>query len=315
MQGMFGKGAMKRCLSMLLSLVMLLALTACGGNQAEASVENITEGILSWQEQFDLGVRYLSEGNYQEAIIAFTAAIEIEPKRVDAYLGLADVYTAMGDPDAAARVIEDAIAQLGELEELLARRRQERQADEAGFMTLLMRQEYRWVQDSVTLIQEYGVVTYSYDEYGYILSSEDAQYWYDDHLDEAVLNWTDYSEITCENGEMFEHCWGAAPDGRTEERGTESLGDAFPGSMIGTCTGITGWRGLCMDPFPGEDDAYWFCPSRVENDWMNSDTDWAYADVTYDDRGYPVSYTSYDSSGQVTGTAELYWETVPVLEE
>lgn len=315
MPEMFGKDAMKRCLSLLLSLVMLLALTACGGNRAEVSVEDVTEGVLSWQEQFDLGVRYLSEGNYQEAIIAFTAAIEIEPKRVDAYLGLADVYTAMGDPDAAARVIEDAIAQLGELEELLARRRQKRQADEAGFMTLLMRQEYRWVQDSVTLTQEFGVITYSYDEYGYILGSEHPQYWYDDHLDEAVLNCTDYSEFIYENGEVFEHHWGASPDGRTEEHGTESLGDAFPGSMIGTTTGFTGLSGLCMDPFPGEDDAYWFCPSRVENDQMNSDTDWAYADVTYDERGYPVSYTSYDSSGQVTGTAELYWETVPILEE
>ena len=43
-----------------------------------------------WQEQYDLGVRYLSEGNYEEAVIAFTAAIEIDPNQVDAYRRLAD---------------------------------------------------------------------------------------------------------------------------------------------------------------------------------------------------------------------------------
>lgn len=38
-----------------------------------------------WQEQYDLGVRYLNDGNYEEAIIAFTAAIEIDPKKPQAY--------------------------------------------------------------------------------------------------------------------------------------------------------------------------------------------------------------------------------------
>ena len=37
-----------------------------------------------WQEQYDLGVRYLSDGNYEDAIIAFTAAIEIDPKKPQA---------------------------------------------------------------------------------------------------------------------------------------------------------------------------------------------------------------------------------------
>lgn len=39
-----------------------------------------------------MGVRYLSEGNYEEAIIAFTAAIEIDPKRAEAYVGRGDAY-------------------------------------------------------------------------------------------------------------------------------------------------------------------------------------------------------------------------------
>lgn len=51
----------------------------------------------SWQEQYDLGVRYLSEGNYQEAIIAFTAAIEIDPKQSLPYIGRGDAYIGSGE--------------------------------------------------------------------------------------------------------------------------------------------------------------------------------------------------------------------------
>lgn len=44
-----------------------------------------------WQTQYDLGVKYLSEGNYEEAVIAFTAAIEIDEKKPEAYISLAEV--------------------------------------------------------------------------------------------------------------------------------------------------------------------------------------------------------------------------------
>ena len=40
---------------------------------------------VSWQEQYDLGVRYLSECNYEEAIIAFSAAIEIDSRQAVVY--------------------------------------------------------------------------------------------------------------------------------------------------------------------------------------------------------------------------------------
>ena len=53
-----------------------------------------------WQAKYDLGVRYLSEGNYEEAIIAFTAAIEIEPKQAELYLYRARAYNAIGDSNA-----------------------------------------------------------------------------------------------------------------------------------------------------------------------------------------------------------------------
>lgn len=58
----------------------ILLLSACG------------QKVLTWQEQYDLGIRYLSDGNYEEAIIAFTAAIEIDPKQALAYVGRGDAY-------------------------------------------------------------------------------------------------------------------------------------------------------------------------------------------------------------------------------
>lgn len=70
---------MKRIWCALIAIVFLL--TAC--SQQAAPI---------WQEQYDLGVRYLAEGNYEEAIIAFTAAIEIDPKQAPAYVGRGDTY-------------------------------------------------------------------------------------------------------------------------------------------------------------------------------------------------------------------------------
>ena len=93
---------MRRIFSWLLTLALVLGLCACG-QSAEAE----------WQEQYDLGVRYLSEGNYEEAIIAFTAAIDIDPKRPDAYVGLADTYVALNDLEKAMEVLELALQNIG----------------------------------------------------------------------------------------------------------------------------------------------------------------------------------------------------------
>jgi len=75
----------------LVSILIVIELSACGGYFSSAAP--------TWQEQYDLGVRYLSEGNYEEAIIAFTAAIEIDPKQAPAYVGRGDAYVASGETE------------------------------------------------------------------------------------------------------------------------------------------------------------------------------------------------------------------------
>ena len=50
-----------------------------------------------WQEQYDLGMQYLEEGNYEEAVVAFAAAIGVDEKRPEAYAGLSEAYEKIGD--------------------------------------------------------------------------------------------------------------------------------------------------------------------------------------------------------------------------
>lgn len=79
---------MKRICGTFLTIVLMLGLCACGQNVQ-----------ASWQEQYDLGIKYLSEGNYEEAVIAFTAAIEIDAKRPEAFIGRGDAYALSGDTE------------------------------------------------------------------------------------------------------------------------------------------------------------------------------------------------------------------------
>ena len=69
----------KQVKRILIFLSVLVLLAGCGKK-------------LSLQEYLDLGDKYLTESNYEKAIVAFTKAIELEPKAVKAYEGLADVY-------------------------------------------------------------------------------------------------------------------------------------------------------------------------------------------------------------------------------
>ena len=89
---------MKKFRYICLIICLLLLLSACAANQSISTAEESSQGP-TWQEQYDLGVRYLSESNYQEAIIAFTAAIELDPKQAPAYLGRGDAYVLSGETE------------------------------------------------------------------------------------------------------------------------------------------------------------------------------------------------------------------------
>lgn len=80
---------MKRYIKPLLySFVLMLAFTLAACQKQP-----------TWQEQYDLGMRYLTESNYEEAIMAFTKAIEIEPGHTDSYIYLIQAYLSEGNPE------------------------------------------------------------------------------------------------------------------------------------------------------------------------------------------------------------------------
>ncbi len=99
---------MKKLVSVTLLVGLLLAilLTGCAKTPEEL-----------YQEQYDLGMRYLSEGNYEEAIIAFEAAIEINPRAIEAYIAIADTYVQSGDAPQAVRYLDQVLTDItnGEL--------------------------------------------------------------------------------------------------------------------------------------------------------------------------------------------------------
>jgi len=90
---------MKKWIALCLVLLMILPLAACSKSEER-------QKQLAWEEQYNLGIRYLSEGNYEEARLAFEASIEIDPKQENAYLGIAEAYIALGQPEIAQAILE-----------------------------------------------------------------------------------------------------------------------------------------------------------------------------------------------------------------
>lgn len=79
---------MKKAKVLCILLMLLGLLSACSAH-SEAAAE---KAAPTWQSQYDLGVRYLSNGNYEEAILAFNAAIEIDPKNAETYEQRGNAY-------------------------------------------------------------------------------------------------------------------------------------------------------------------------------------------------------------------------------
>lgn len=60
--------------------------------------------------QREFARKYVSELNYEQAIIAYEAAIKIYPRSVAAYIELADVYEEIGESELAQEVLEEALS-------------------------------------------------------------------------------------------------------------------------------------------------------------------------------------------------------------
>ena len=61
------------------------------------SGENRTEEQLTTEMMMSLGQKYLNEMNYEQAKAMFAQAIELEPKNINAYFGIAQAYRGLND--------------------------------------------------------------------------------------------------------------------------------------------------------------------------------------------------------------------------
>lgn len=74
---------------LLVSLLAALFFTACVSKSVNAA------------DKIELGQKYLTELNYTEAVASFTEAIKLDPDNIQAYMGRAEAYMALGKYDKA----------------------------------------------------------------------------------------------------------------------------------------------------------------------------------------------------------------------
>ena len=73
---------MKKIQKVGIVLIIVLSLLAGCGKSIEKQIA----------EQLELGNKYLTEADYEQAIVAFDKAIELYPKVLEAYEKVAEVY-------------------------------------------------------------------------------------------------------------------------------------------------------------------------------------------------------------------------------
>ena len=76
---------------------IILALSAVLCVEIGLLIYQINSGTTAYARNLDLGNKYLLSEDYDNAISAFSKAIEIDAMNADAYIGRGDAYKAKGD--------------------------------------------------------------------------------------------------------------------------------------------------------------------------------------------------------------------------
>ncbi len=255
------------------------------------------------QKQLDLGQKYLEEMNYEEAIVAFEAAIEIDPMSVDAYLGLVEVYIRTGEFDTALEYAKKGYEATGD-----ERLKEKIDMIERGNITASngwTMKAYHY--DEAGVLKWYAIYRYGkhgivgYSEYrvdGSLL--EEQEYQYDEEGNNTATRWYN-SDGT--SGKYYEHEYDSEGN-RIETRHYGS-----DGTLEGYYEYEYDSEGNCMaSRYYGSDgilSGYWEKEydskgRTVANRWYNSDgTLVDYYENEYDSEGNQIATREYDGSGNL----------------
>lgn len=94
------KGTGKRILIWAAVILLLAAIAAAVIFALQKKKEK------DFRTNIDTGEKYLEELNYEQAEASYLAAIEVDPKREEPYLKLAEIYTAQNKTDKAVKILE-----------------------------------------------------------------------------------------------------------------------------------------------------------------------------------------------------------------
>lgn len=275
---------MKRMLNSMVLFVFLVGLSACG-----QSME------AQWQEQYDLGVRYLSESNYEEAIIAFTAAIEIDSRQAVAYKQLSYAYQEVGDLDRAIEVLRagyEATGDDGLLESLELLQQHLAQETDAFFLT----EQSVYLADG-TLVSQTEV---TYDEDGYMTEKIETT------LSTTTGQYMTYTQTWTFDPAESSWIWWAA-SGESDTNGVSETLEGPREKGLDNC-GVS-YQSVVADILVYPDSEGNLPEVIYPSDVMESDDAlWHHAEYEYDDHGNVVRITTYQEDGSILGWCENVYD-------
>ncbi len=92
----------------------------------------LSSDVQRLQRQLELGQKYLTELDYEQAAIAFEKAMAIDAKNVEAYIGLSKAYEGMDAYEETINLLTTAyeVTEAEEIKILLAQKREEKREKE-----------------------------------------------------------------------------------------------------------------------------------------------------------------------------------------
>lgn len=91
----------KKILIFIVLIMVILLITVNG-----FFVYYLNSPSMQAKEQLELAQNYLLDLEYEQAVAAFDLVIELDPKNMDAYLGLAEAYLQLGKPEKALKTLQ-----------------------------------------------------------------------------------------------------------------------------------------------------------------------------------------------------------------